>query len=417
MLDLLPAHGADRAGLLDDLRLQPAHRRARTTTARRSATGGGRCSTCDPDVDAATGAPLIYQLHAIIAWAFWALFPFSRLVHAWSIPLQYLGRPYILYRRRYATTPDAPATSAARRRDAAPAAALALATLAFTSASTPGACSGRWGPTCRTTSGLSDFELSAMVAVPVLLGSLLRIPLGVLTDRHGGRRVFTALMAFTPLPLVGAGAWHDSLARDARLRLPARLRRRVVRRRRAVRQRAGTRRSARASRSASTAWAWAAPCSPASPRRGSPTPGASPPPFWVAAGARRGGRPSSSPCGAATRRGAARPAARHRSPRSPPFRGSGRRAGRSRSSTSCLRRLRRDVPLPAEAADRRPRPHKADAGARAAGFALLAVIGPARSAAGSSDRIGADARAARLVHRDRRARARARRRATATWCR
>ena len=34
---------------------------------------------------------------------FWALFPFSRLVHAWSIPLQYIGRPYILYRRRYQT--------------------------------------------------------------------------------------------------------------------------------------------------------------------------------------------------------------------------------------------------------------------------------------------------------------------------
>ncbi|MBS1885503.1 MAG: respiratory nitrate reductase subunit gamma, partial [Actinobacteria bacterium] len=41
------------------------------------------------------------QLHAIVAWSFWALFPFSRLVHAWSIPLQYVGRPYILYRRRY----------------------------------------------------------------------------------------------------------------------------------------------------------------------------------------------------------------------------------------------------------------------------------------------------------------------------
>jgi len=25
------------------------------------------------------------------------------LVHAWSIPFQYLGRPYILYRRRYST--------------------------------------------------------------------------------------------------------------------------------------------------------------------------------------------------------------------------------------------------------------------------------------------------------------------------
>jgi nitrate reductase gamma subunit len=54
-----------------------------------------------PNVAAATSAPLVYQLHAIIAWLFWASFPFSRLVHAWSIPLQYLGRPYILYRRRY----------------------------------------------------------------------------------------------------------------------------------------------------------------------------------------------------------------------------------------------------------------------------------------------------------------------------
>jgi nitrate reductase gamma subunit len=57
-----------------------------------------------PDVEAATDALTIYQVHAIIAWAFWALFPFSRLVHAWSIPLQYLGRPYILYRRRYASS-------------------------------------------------------------------------------------------------------------------------------------------------------------------------------------------------------------------------------------------------------------------------------------------------------------------------
>ena len=55
-----------------------------------------------PDVEAVQDANLLYQIHAIIAWAFWALFPFSRLVHAWSIPLQYLGRPYILYRRRYA---------------------------------------------------------------------------------------------------------------------------------------------------------------------------------------------------------------------------------------------------------------------------------------------------------------------------
>lgn len=47
-------------------------------------------------------APLAYQLHAASAWLLFALWPFSRLVHAWSLPFQYLGRPYILYRRRYA---------------------------------------------------------------------------------------------------------------------------------------------------------------------------------------------------------------------------------------------------------------------------------------------------------------------------
>jgi respiratory nitrate reductase gamma subunit len=54
-----------------------------------------------PNVGAVSGAPVVYQLHAIIAWLFWASFPFTRLVHAWSIPLQYIGRPYILYRRRF----------------------------------------------------------------------------------------------------------------------------------------------------------------------------------------------------------------------------------------------------------------------------------------------------------------------------
>jgi nitrate reductase gamma subunit len=48
-----------------------------------------------------TDAPVVYQVHAAAAFLIIALWPFSRLVHAWSIPFQYLGRPYILYRRRY----------------------------------------------------------------------------------------------------------------------------------------------------------------------------------------------------------------------------------------------------------------------------------------------------------------------------
>ena len=55
-----------------------------------------------PKPEIMSSAPVIYQLHAAIPWLLYALWPFSRLVHVWSIPFQYLGRPYILYRRRYA---------------------------------------------------------------------------------------------------------------------------------------------------------------------------------------------------------------------------------------------------------------------------------------------------------------------------
>jgi nitrate reductase gamma subunit len=58
-----------------------------------------------PEPDAMVGAPILYQLHAVSAWLILAVWPFSRLVHAWSIPLQYIGRPYILYRRRWAPAP------------------------------------------------------------------------------------------------------------------------------------------------------------------------------------------------------------------------------------------------------------------------------------------------------------------------
>jgi nitrate reductase gamma subunit len=40
-----------------------------------------------PDVTAIAHAPLIYQLHVPAAWLIWAVWPFSRLVHAWSYPL------------------------------------------------------------------------------------------------------------------------------------------------------------------------------------------------------------------------------------------------------------------------------------------------------------------------------------------
>jgi len=89
---------------------------------------------------------------------------------------------------------------------------LALATVAFTTCFYAWSLLGPLGPDLQDALDLSDFQTSAMIAVPVLLGSLMRIPLGWLTDRLGGRRVFTALMVFTPLPLIALALFHDSLA-------------------------------------------------------------------------------------------------------------------------------------------------------------------------------------------------------------
>jgi nitrate reductase gamma subunit len=45
-------------------------------------------------------APLGFQLHAIAAFALFALWPFTRLVHAFSAPIGYLWRPYVVYRSK-----------------------------------------------------------------------------------------------------------------------------------------------------------------------------------------------------------------------------------------------------------------------------------------------------------------------------
>jgi NNP family nitrate/nitrite transporter-like MFS transporter len=48
--------------------------------------------------------------------------------------------------------------------------------------------------------GLDPVQVSIALAIPVLLGSLGRIPLGVLTDRFGGRKVFLFVLAASVIP-------------------------------------------------------------------------------------------------------------------------------------------------------------------------------------------------------------------------
>jgi NNP family nitrate/nitrite transporter-like MFS transporter len=51
--------------------------------------------------------------------------------------------------------------------------------------------------------GLNDTEFGLLVATPILTGSLVRLPLGVLTDRFGGRIVFFIQMLLVAIPTYG----------------------------------------------------------------------------------------------------------------------------------------------------------------------------------------------------------------------
>ncbi|QEU90483.1 respiratory nitrate reductase subunit gamma [Streptomyces kanamyceticus] len=56
--------------------------------------------TLQPDVDLMVGVPLTFQIHAVIGLLLFALLPFTRLIHMFSAPVQYLFRPYVVYRSR-----------------------------------------------------------------------------------------------------------------------------------------------------------------------------------------------------------------------------------------------------------------------------------------------------------------------------
>lgn len=53
-----------------------------------------------PDVNLIAAAPVGFQIHVMLAWLLFACWPFTRLVHVFSVPIGYLTRPYIVYRSR-----------------------------------------------------------------------------------------------------------------------------------------------------------------------------------------------------------------------------------------------------------------------------------------------------------------------------
>jgi nitrate reductase gamma subunit len=53
-----------------------------------------------PNVDSMAAAPLQFKVHTLVGMMLFTIWPFTRLVHAFTAPIHYLFRPYIVYRSR-----------------------------------------------------------------------------------------------------------------------------------------------------------------------------------------------------------------------------------------------------------------------------------------------------------------------------
>jgi NNP family nitrate/nitrite transporter-like MFS transporter len=104
--------------------------------------------------------------------------------------------------------------SAARQWDrSAPLVMLGMATLGFAVNFWAWALLSPLGPKFKTALHLSPFQQALIVAVPVVVGALGRIPVGALTDRFGGRVMFPIVSFTTVIPVLYLGlAGHSSLA-------------------------------------------------------------------------------------------------------------------------------------------------------------------------------------------------------------
>jgi NNP family nitrate/nitrite transporter-like MFS transporter len=90
---------------------------------------------------------------------------------------------------------------------------LALATIGFAVNFWAWALLSPLAPRFKDALHLSSFQQALLVAVPVVVGSLGRIPVGALTDRYGGRIMFPLVSLATIVPVLYLGlAGHDSLA-------------------------------------------------------------------------------------------------------------------------------------------------------------------------------------------------------------
>jgi nitrate reductase gamma subunit len=56
--------------------------------------------TFRPDASLMTEVPIWFKIHLIAVFGLFAAWPFTRLVHVFSVPIRYLSRSYVVYRKR-----------------------------------------------------------------------------------------------------------------------------------------------------------------------------------------------------------------------------------------------------------------------------------------------------------------------------
>ena len=61
-----------------------------------------------------------------------------------------------------------------------------------------------------TLGNITEGDVALLVAVPVIVGSLGRIVVGALTDKHGGRIMFPLVSLATIVPVLVIGFWAQS---------------------------------------------------------------------------------------------------------------------------------------------------------------------------------------------------------------
>ena len=91
---------------------------------------------------------------------------------------------------------------------------LVLSTTAFTLMFAVWLMFGVLGIPIREEFGLTDVELGWLAATAILNGSIWRLAFGILTDRYGGRKVFTLMLLFTAVPtylITTAGTFTELL--------------------------------------------------------------------------------------------------------------------------------------------------------------------------------------------------------------